>query len=291
MPRIHRTPLVKQLGASLSLQLLLTLLTPYPQRTESFSSVYINSLQATISAVEEKETVTEYFGNEIGAELRKEQQKVAEICITDENDEGGILASLFGSVETRDAFFQEIYGHSVAYFPHSMRTLEPPISGLDLPALYESNEWTSLRKRGSHNILNKAEMSFNDLTDYIADGGSIVIPVTPDDYLFPTKLQIERALGVKEETGTTVNVYHSGPSAVALNIHYDAYPVFVLQLHGEKMWMIQNDSFGQKIGDVTDWKNVTMTEGDLLYIPKGVYHAATTAEGYSTTTHATIGLY
>ncbi len=139
-------------------------------------------------------------------------------------------------------------------------------------------------------MLDKERMSYQQMTGYIQGGGSIIIPITPDDYLFPIKLQIERALGLKEENGTTMNIYHSGPSAVALNIHYDAYPVFVLQVEGNKEWIIQDNSFGRPIDDITRWRNVTMTKGDLLYIPKGVCHAATTAKGFNTTTHVTIGL-
>ena len=83
-------------------------------------------------------------------------------------------------------------------------------------------------------MLDKSQMSYDELSEYMAGGGSIIVPITPDDYLFPIKKQMERALGVKEETGTSMNIYHSGVSAVALNIHYDAYPVFVLQLEGQK---------------------------------------------------------
>jgi hypothetical protein len=242
--------------------------------------------------------------NDIGADLRR-QQLVPDLCIRDE--EGGILSALFGSEENRDLFFIYTYGRRVAYFPRSLgcnstedqpglgskfgnKFICPPISGIDLPSLYLSNEWTSLRKRGSQDMLNKDQMSYQQMTGYIEGGGSIIIPITRDDYIFPIKLQVERALGVKEENGTTMNIYHSGPSAVALNIHYDAYPVFVLQLEGKKEWIIQDDAFGRRLDDITQWRNVTMTEGDLLYIPKGVFHAATTAEGYNTTTHATIGL-
>jgi len=143
-------------------------------------------------------------------------------------------------------------------------------------------------------MLDKSQMTYTDLSHYIAQGGSIVIPVTPDDYLHPAKLQIERAFGLEEETGTSVNIYHSGPSAVALNVHYDSWPVFVLQLEGEKEWVIQDGAFGEmKIEEIDAkmmWRNVTLTEGDLLYIPKGVHHAATTAEGFGISTHATIGL-
>lgn len=273
---------------------------------EALSSVV--SMSGTESAVVEasSETTTitndghnQALFNDIGAKLRQEQVELQlpSDCDTIEND---ILASLFGSNEIRNDFFRNILGCRVAYFPRSqcnasynqhhqqLLLLEPPISGFDLSSLYESNDWISLRKRGSQDMLNKEQTSYNDLTDYIASGGSAVIPVTPSDYLHETKVEIDKALGIKGEFGTSMNIYHSGPSAVALNIHYDSYPVIVLQLEGQKEWIIQNDMFGETVNEITDWKNVTLTEGDLLYIPKGVYHAATGDPEHGST-HVTIG--
>jgi hypothetical protein len=121
-------------------------------------------------------------------------------------------------------------------------------------------------------MLDKSKTSYSELSEYISDGGSIVIPITPDDYLFQTKLQIERALGMKDEI-SSMNIYHSGPSAVALNIHDD----------------FSTDDYKTNVSPES-WKNITLTEGDVLYIPKGVLHAATTAVGCDVSTHVTIGL-
>jgi len=237
-----------------------------------------------------------FVGNDIGTFLRDEQHDISYFTIQDEEHDG-ILASLFGSTNTRDEFFKHTFGHRVVYFPRTQNNdttcNEPPIKDIDLQSLYQTNEWTSLRKRGSQDMLDKTKMSYNELSEYISDGGSIVIPITPDDYLFQTKLQIERALGMKDEI-SSMNIYHSGPSAVALNIHYDSYAVLVLQVTGKKMWMIQNGDFSKDDYKTNvspeSWKNITMTEGDLLYIPKGVLHAATTSEGCDVSTHVTIGL-
>ena len=250
----------------------------------------------------------------IGTDMEAQQTIIALTCnsnddnhAVDDDDmaekDGRVLSALFGSEHLRDTFFNDTYGRRVAYFPRSsvdtiddygvsthQTSLEAPILGIDLPGLYMTNEWTSLRKRGSRDMLDKTTMSYEQMSDYIEGGGSIIIPITPDDYLFPMKLQVERALGMQEEVGTSMNIYHSGPDAVALNVHYDAYPVFVLQLVGRKDWMVQDDAFGQTVSSITRWKNLTMTEGDLLYIPQGVFHAATTAEGCDASTHATIGL-
>jgi len=99
-----------------------------------------------------------------------------------------------------------------------------------------------------------------------------------DSALIPLKESIEMSLS--REVG--INVYHSGPSAVALNRHYDSYDVLVLQIDGEKEWEVCIDNI--------EWTNITMIPGDVLYIPKGIEHAATTAAGFDSTTHATIGL-
>ena len=232
--------------------------------------------------------------NDIGEELRQQQMEL-NLPIDYDTRENDILASLFGSDDIRNDFFTHTYGRRVAYFPRRKTSskqhqlLETPISGFDLESLYNTNDWISLRKRGSRDMLNKEDTTYDELNKYIGDGGSAVIPVVSGDYLHSTKEEIDRALGVTAEYGTSMNIYHSGPSAVALNIHYDSYPVLVLHLEGEKEWIIQNDNFGQSVHDITDWKNVTLTAGDLLYIPKGVYHAAT-GDPERGSTHVTIGL-
>jgi ribosomal protein L16 Arg81 hydroxylase len=68
------------------------------------------------------------------------------------------------------------------------------------------------------------------------------------------------------------------------------YDVFVLQLEGQKDWTIQADGVAEDLGSITSWRTVTMKEGDLLYIPKGIFHYAQTADGFDVSTHVTIGL-
>ncbi len=210
-------------------------------------------------------------------------EKVQETAI---NDENGVLSSLFGSDAARNNFFQHDIDKNTVYIKRSPNDVPPPIAGIDMLSLYESNDYISLRKRGSQDLLDRNTTSYDDFSAYIADGGSAVVPIIPGDYINSFRSQIEESLGQE----VSMNVYHSGTRAVALNIHYDAYDVLVLQLQGEKEWTIQSDNFGEKLSDITEWENVTMMEGDLLYLPQGVFHAATTAEGFDTTTHVTIGL-
>ena len=64
----------------------------------------------------------------------------------------------------------------------------------------------------------------------------------------------------------------------------------MLQLEGEKTWTIQADGEAASLGSITSWKTVVMKEGDLLYVPKGIFHYAQTADGFDVSTHVTIRL-
>ncbi|CAB9506892.1 Cupin 4 family protein [Seminavis robusta] len=204
---------------------------------------------------------------------------------TSVEDDTGILVSLFGSVKAFQDFWNFDFGRRVVHLSsHASATSSNGSIGIDMAQLYDSNEYITLRKRGTQMALNKTAMSYLEFAnDYIvAGGGSAVVPITPNDYLYPRlKEPLERALQQSPES-LSINVYHSGNQAVALNRHYDAYDVLVWQTNGKKEWEVQIDASNT-------WKNITLQPGDLLYIPKGVYHAATTAQGCNISTHATIG--
>lgn len=212
-----------------------------------------------------------YVGSDIGATLRQQQNIPDAFAI---NDSGGTLAALFGSITARDDFFEHLFGRRTAYFPRSRRRIAPPIAGIDLI------------KGWSENAPDKSETSCELMTEYVAEGGSVVVPVTPYDHLHTTKLRIERALG----TPTAINIHHSRPSLAAGGVDCDSWPVLVLQLAGETRWTIQNDGFRCRMQDVEQWENVTVAAGDLLYIPKGVYRMVTTARGCKASSHMTIQL-
>ena len=198
---------------------------------------------------------------------------------------------------------------------------------INMRVLFDSSNYVALRKRGSMAYLDKNETTYDEFRNYIRnEKGSAVIPVAEDNALVPFRNLVEASVNrhaglvavnatdtntnTNTNNGTTntnstiqagINVYHSGPGAVALNRHLDNYDVLVLQLDGHKDWEIGVFAPGyaitpahlrdpKSIDRVQHWTNATLQPGDVLYLPKGVYHAATTADGYDSTTHATIQL-
>lgn len=94
------------------------------------------------------------------------------------------------------------------------------------------------------------------------------------------------------------NIYLTPPNAQGFKIHFDSHDVFVLQCEGTKEWHIYNMDpelplHGMKFDPEKDKPGpetqvFTINPGDLLYIPRGLYHAARSTD--TTSLHVTLGL-
>jgi ribosomal protein L16 Arg81 hydroxylase len=94
------------------------------------------------------------------------------------------------------------------------------------------------------------------------------------------------------------NIYLSPPNAQGFKTHFDSHDVFVLQIAGSKIWTLNDTGIelplhGQRFepgvhtaGPVT--QEFTLKRGDLLYCPRGLYHAARSTDEVSL--HITLGL-
>ena len=94
------------------------------------------------------------------------------------------------------------------------------------------------------------------------------------------------------------NAYVTGPASQGFDTHHDGHDVFVLQTRGRKRWRLYAvreelplegratspgaDGWGEPV------REVELSEGDLLYLPRGVPHSATTDDCCSV--HLSIGI-
>lgn len=105
-----------------------------------------------------------------------------------------------------------------------------------------------------------------------------------------------RALQMVFSNFIQCNVYSSWNQRKAFQSHFDSWDVFALHIAGEKVWRIYENRFDLPATDDgytaknTDHdliekekgkllREVTLTPGDLLYLPKGVYHDALATTG------------
>ena len=94
------------------------------------------------------------------------------------------------------------------------------------------------------------------------------------------------------------NAYYTPRSAQGLPVHHDTHDVFVLQLAGEKRWLVYEPALELPLkdqrysaelgrpGEVVEDR--VLRPGDMLYLPRGWLHEALTSD--SDSLHLTIGI-
>lgn len=97
---------------------------------------------------------------------------------------------------------------------------------------------------------------------------------------------------------TQTNIYLTPPDSQGFKPHWDTHDVYVLQIEGSKRWRIYGggpespladqkfDPKAHEPGEVE--AEFTLQAGEVLYIPRGIMHAAVTTEEISL--HVTLGV-
>jgi hypothetical protein len=105
---------------------------------------------------------------------------------------------------------------------------------------------------------------------------------------------LERALGQPVQT----NAYYTPRGSQGFAVHHDTHDVFVLQVAGEKRWLVyepllelplKQQRYGKELGKPgTPTHELTLRAGDTLYLPRGWLHEAETSDTDSL--HLTVGV-
>jgi ribosomal protein L16 Arg81 hydroxylase len=142
--------------------------------------------------------------------------------------------------------------------------------------------------------------SLRDIYDAYASGFTIVVNNLERRWapLADFTLGLERAFQCR----VTINVYATPRGAQGFARHFDTHDVFVMQIAGEKTWLVSppetplpltaapgHPSNPFAVGKPEAPEECRMTPGDLLYMPRGVVHEARTGAGSSM--HLTVGVH
>jgi bifunctional lysine-specific demethylase and histidyl-hydroxylase NO66 len=135
-----------------------------------------------------------------------------------------------------------------------------------------------------------------------ADGTTIVLQAL--HRIWPPLIDFAAALTADLGHPVQINAYVTPPSSRGFSAHYDIHDVFVLQLAGEKRWLIHEPSFEAPLRSQpwTDRQetvaraaeqppllDVVLRPGDALYLPRGFIHAAEALGDVSA--HLTVGIH
>ncbi|HET9673318.1 MAG TPA: cupin domain-containing protein [Gaiellaceae bacterium] len=127
------------------------------------------------------------------------------------------------------------------------------------------------------------------------DGATLVVQAL--HHWWPPLAAFCRSLEAALGHPTQANAYYTPRSAQGLPVHHDTHDVFCLQISGEKRWLVydpvwnlplKDQRYDASMGEPGEpTLDVTLTAGDLLYLPRGWLHEAKTSD--SDSLHLTIG--
>jgi len=146
------------------------------------------------------------------------------------------------------------------------------------------------------------QLSDDKLLRLFADGATMVLQGLHRTWgpLVTFSQQLAAELGHPVQ----VNAYVTPAQSQGFSDHYDVHDVFVLQVQGEKRWMVRPPVHPSPLRDHawTDRRadveraaraepmlDVVLRPGDVLYLPRGFLHAAKALGGVST--HLTVGIH
>ncbi|MEU9087664.1 cupin domain-containing protein [Streptomyces sp. NPDC048357] len=149
----------------------------------------------------------------------------------------------------------------------------------------------SLGASGPHSKVNNLEALYR----HYRDGATLVLNGL--ERRWPALARLCDALTAEFSARFLANVYVTpGGNEQGFGRHYDNHDVFIAQVHGTKRWSLYHSPQHLPM-HVQDRRNtdttgpeqeIMLAPGDLLYLPRGTVHAATSTD--TTSVHLTIGV-
>ena len=131
-----------------------------------------------------------------------------------------------------------------------------------------------------------------ELSAQLRQGAALILNGV--DELSPRIADLCRELERSFHERVRVNVYAGGSGSRGFDLHWDDHDVMVLQVAGRKRWRVcaTNVPSPLKLGETPvpgdlAWEGI-LEDGDLLYLPRGFWHAAEALD--EATLHLTIGI-
>jgi len=208
-----------------------------------------------------------------------------------------------------DKFLAEIWGrcyyHGRATSPHRFAGLLSDSRFEELlSAMRPNHDILGLFKNGQRLpfdelVMPDGAVDMVQLRSRYAEGYSIVLNGV--ERFSPELRQLTNAIAVELDFESQINVYATPPLARGFSPHFDDHDVLVLQVRGTKTWHLHTSSpivpperFRQKERAVDrttlgEPDRILLSPGDILYLPRGLVHAAET--GTRASIHLSIGFH
>ncbi|CAE8643547.1 unnamed protein product [Polarella glacialis] len=214
---------------------------------------------------------------------------------------GPDILERFVEPTTRQDFFADIYEQRWEYFPHNHSLL--PIS------LSQVSEWIAAHGDSKEEVvetlqhpvdarsfepMKKRPKPLQRIQDAFLQGFSMVIN-SLHRWSEPG-LRLAQELFNAADLPVDVYMYLTPPHSSSYGLHSDVMDAFMVQLQGSKrwkvcdlpQWMLEGDKFNGEPPPGAKCEEITLRGGDVLYLPFGTLHQASTDEELSM--HLTVNI-
>ncbi|MGB8208678.1 MAG: cupin domain-containing protein [Mycobacterium sp.] len=154
------------------------------------------------------------------------------------------------------------------------------------------------KKRADNYLLADGSLDLVRVRSEFADGYTIVLEDV-EQYLRPIA-SLTQAIEVELNFATKVNAYITAPGSQGFVAHYDGHDVLILQVQGSKIWhlyegvevpihQLRREEKWVRVDGHQSPTDLRLDVGDVLYLPRGVVHAAEATSEPSV--HLTVGIH
>ena len=211
---------------------------------------------------------------------------------------------------TVDRFFQEYYERKHLHIVRNVNGYYDSILNVaDIDSFFQRNDLdcSSLRVVRDGEELSSIKWTFdrssrvnNDKLFILFNQGYTLI-ITAANRSILKLINYSNDLEKELKFGTQFNIYITPRNAHGFAHHYDDHDVFILQVHGSKIWRLYgtpvqlpsrrypHKKFKGTYELGSPQFEDQLVQGDLLYIPRGLLHDAVTTDTVSV--HITLGLH
>jgi hypothetical protein len=110
-----------------------------------------------------------------------------------------------------------------------------------------------------------------EFTSQLREGATLVLSHIHE--MYPPLMVLAESLERTFRAPSGINVYAAWRETHGFGVHRDKHDVFVVQVSGKKRWRVYGASKDGKAPQDHIWEDV-LNAGDLLYLPRGWWHAA-----------------
>lgn len=215
----------------------------------------------------------------------------------------------------RDDFLQNTFGKTFQYIPGHEGKFSPLLPWESLNLILRQHRLESPRLRLFLNGKQVSTPSYQrqiksqrrrqvtiprlverEFLGKLREGATLILDAV--DELYEPLTALAESLERTFHERIQVNAYAGWHTAPGFDLHWDDHDVLILQLYGRKQWSVYGATRPYPLArdaepnsnkpEIPLWEG-TLTDGDLLYIPRGWWHAAVPLA--EPTLHLTVGIH